>query len=194
MSGERTVPLSEAERQVRIVVQRLALMHLAYARTLVDRLGWRQARQLILDSIKRYGQGVAARAAQGHQSLPDYGFWERREGRPGLCELGKVMLEMGEPELGSMYCLVDAAKTMAADPARKMVHTRCMILGHDECAFATVATTEPEASDFASDHDWSYVDPLIADFLPPTAAPEPSASSSGLPPSTRRPPSRGSTP
>jgi hypothetical protein len=173
MGEERQVPLSEAERQVRTVVRRLALMHLAYARTLVDRLGWGQARQLILDSIKRYGQSVAERAAQGHQSLPDYGFWERREGRPDLCELGKVMLEMGEPELGSIYCLVDAAKTMAVDPGRKMVHTRCMILGHDECTFATVETTETERRDFAEDDDWAWIDPLIADFLPPATDTEP---------------------
>ncbi len=174
MSEQQTVSLSEAERQVKIVVQRLALMHLAYARTLVDRLGWPQARQIILDSIKRYGQMVAARTAQGHQGLPDYGFWEEREGRPRLCELGKVMLELGEAELGSMYCLVDPAKTMAADPGRKMIHTRCMILGHDECEFDTVATTEAEAGDFARDRDWAYLDPLIADFLPPDApkAPE----------------------
>lgn len=174
MSGDRTVPLSEAERQVSIVVQRLALMHLAYARTLLERLGWRQARQLILDSIKRYGRAVADRTAQGHQSLPDYGFWERREGKPALCELGKVMLEMGEPQLGSMYCLIDPAKTMAADPARKMVHTRCMILGHDECLFDTVATTEDERRDFAGDRDWAYVDPLICEFLPGEAGPPPS--------------------
>lgn len=170
MSQEPAVPLSEAERQVKIIVQRLALMHLAYARTLVDRLGWEQARQLILDSIKRYGQSVAARVAQGHQSLPDYGFWERREGLPDLCELGKVMRELGEPVLGSMYCLVDAAKTMAADPGRKMIHTRCMVLGHDECVFATVDTTQTEAASFAEDGDWAWVDPLIAEFLPPPTA------------------------
>ncbi len=170
MSQEPSVPLSEAERQVKIVVQRLALMHLAYARTLVDRLGWGEARQLILDSVKRYGQSVAARAAQGHQSLPDYGFWERREGRPDLCELGKVMLELDEPVLGSLYCLVDAAKTMAADPGRKLIHTRCMVLGHDECAFATEDTTPAEAAAFAEDGDWAWVDPLIAAFLPPPAA------------------------
>lgn len=173
MGEQQTVPLSEAERQVKIVVQRLALMHLAYARTLVDRLGWPQARQLILDSIRRYGQAVAARTAQGHQSLPDYGFWQRREGKPPLCELGQVVLEMGEPELGSMYCLVDPAKTMAADPARKMIHTRCMILGHDECEFATVAATEAERRDFAGDHDWAHIDPLIAGFLPPVGGPAP---------------------
>jgi hypothetical protein len=167
MSEEQTIPLSEAERQVKIAVQRLALLHLAYARTLCDRLGWSQARQLILDSIKRYGETVEARVRQGHQSLPDYGFWERREGRPRLCELGKLMLEMGEPGLGSMYCLVDAAKTMAVDSTKKTVHTRCMILGHDECGFALLPTTEAEARDFQRGGDWAYVDPLIADFLPP---------------------------
>lgn len=162
---EETVPLAEAENEVKVVTQRLALLHLAYAKTVVEELGWERGKQLILDSIKRYGEMVAERTGRGLQGLPRYGFWERRESKPNLCELGKIMLELGEPELGSMYCLIDPAKTMAADPSKKMVHTRCMILGHDECQFDTLPTTQEERDDFRENNDWGHVDKLIDDYL-----------------------------
>ena len=164
MSGE-TVPLSEAENEVKVVTQRLALLHLSYARTLVDEFGWEKGKRLILKSIKRYGVNVANWTAAGHQGLPRYGFWERREVKPELCELGKVMTEMGEPELGALYCLIDPAKTMAADPTRKMIHTRNMIIGDDGCGFETVATTEKDRKDLAGDGDWTRVDPIIDNYL-----------------------------
>ncbi|MCW4048481.1 MAG: L-2-amino-thiazoline-4-carboxylic acid hydrolase [Candidatus Bathyarchaeota archaeon] len=162
---EEMVPLSEAENEVKVATQRLALLHLAFAKTLEEEFGWVKGKQIVLNSIKRYGEYVAERTKQGHQSLPKYGFWERREGKPSLCELGKIMLEMREPELGSMYCLIDPAKVMAADPDEKMIHTRCMILGHDECQFLTVKTTDKEKNDFSENKDWAYVDPIIDDFL-----------------------------
>lgn len=163
--SEETVPLSEAENEVKVVTQRLALLHLAFCKTLVEEYGWGRGKELILKSIKRYGEYVADRTGRGHQSLPKYGFWERREGRKPLCELGKIMVEMGEPGLGSLYCLIDTAKTMAANPNMKMIHTRCMILGDDECGFETVPTTREEREDFAKDRNWSHVDPIIGDYV-----------------------------
>jgi len=163
--SKETVPLAEAENEVKVVTQRLALLHLAFSKTLVEEYGWERGKELILKSIKRYGEYVAERTKRGHQSLPKYGFWERREGRSSLCELGKIMVEMGEPELGSLYCLIDPAKTMAADPSKKMIHTKCMILGDDECSFETVSTTKEERVDFADDRDWSHVDPIIGDYM-----------------------------
>ena len=159
------MPLEEAENEVKVVTQRLALLHLAFSRTIVDTLGWEKGKQLILDSIKQYGEYVAERTKQGHQSLPKYGFWEKRESKPLLCELGKIMLEMGEPELGAMYCLIDPAKTMAADLSEKMIHTKCMILGHDECQFDTIPTSEKDREDFKKGKDWAHVDPIIDELL-----------------------------
>lgn len=159
------VPLSEAANEVKVVTQRLALLHLAFSRTIVDTLGWEMGKQLILDSMKQYGEYVAERTKQGHQGLPRYGFWETRGDKPPLCELGKIMLEMGEPELGAMYCLIDPAKTMAADLSQKMIHTRCMILGHDECQFDTIPTSLEEQESFKKGCDWTSVDPVIDDFL-----------------------------
>ena len=163
--SDELVPLAEAENEVKVVTQRLALLHLAFSKSIVDSLGWETGKQLILDSVKLYGEYVAERTKQGYQGLPKYGFWERREGKPPLCELGKIILEMDEPELGAMYCLIDPAKTMAADISEKMIHTRCMILGHDECQFDTVPTSEEDKNSFKKSEDWSHVDPLIDEFL-----------------------------
>ncbi len=162
---EKMVPLAEAESEVKVVTRRLALLHLAYARTLVNEFGWDRGKQIILDSIRRYGNYVADQMSRGEQSLPRYGFWEKREGRPDLCELGKTMIEMGETELGSLYCLIDPAKTMAANPEKKMIHTRCMILGHDECRFETVPTTDEDRRDYRDGRDWAHADPVIGDYV-----------------------------
>ena len=163
--SDEMVPLVEAENEVKVVTQRLALLHLAFSKTIIDILGWDQGKQLVLDSIKQYGEYVAERAKKGHQGLPKYGFWERRKGKAPLCELGKIMLEMGEPELGAMYCLIDPAKTMAADLSSKLIHTRCMILGHDECQFDTIPTSEKDKADFKKGKDWAHVDPIIDEFI-----------------------------
>jgi hypothetical protein len=163
--SEEMVPLKQAENEVKVVTIRLALLHLAYSKTLVEEYGWDRGKQLILDSIKRYGEYVAERTRRGYQSLPKYGFMERRDGKPPLCELGKIMLEMGEPEIGVLYCLIDPAKTMAADKTTKMIHTKNMILGDGECRFATVPTTSEDQSNFATGKDWLMIDPIIAKKL-----------------------------
>jgi hypothetical protein len=162
---EEMVPLSEAENEVKVVTHRLALLHLAYARTLVDEFGWERGKQMVLNAIKEYGRRVAERTKQGRQSLPKYGFWERREGKPSLCELGKIVLEYDEMDIGSLYCLIDPAKTIYANPDEKLIHTMCMMVGDEHCEFDTVPTTEREREDFFADgRDWSHVDPRLHEF------------------------------
>lgn len=159
------VPLSEAENEVKVVTQRLALLHLAYAKTLVDEFGWDKGKLLILKAIKEYGRRVAERARRGLQTLPKYGFWERREGKPPLCELGKIVLEYGELDIGSLYCLIDAAKTMFANPEEKLIHTKCMTVGDEHCEFMRVPTKRKDREDFFSrNKDWSHVDPRLYKF------------------------------
>ena len=167
---KQMVPLHEAKNEVKVVTQRLALLHLAYAKTLVEEFGWKQGKLLILKAIKEYGKRVADRTKRGCQSLPNYGFWERRVGEPQLkyiygCELGKIVLEYGEKDLGSLYCLIDSAKTMASNPREKIIHTKCLTIGDDYCEFATVPTTETDREAFlAKDKDWSQVDPRLSRF------------------------------
>ena len=163
--GEEMVPLSEAENEVKVVTQRLALLHLAYGRILVDEFGWEKGKQLVMNAIKEYGRRVAERTRQGHQSFPKYGFWERREGKPPLCELGKIVLEYDELDIGSLYCLIDPAKIMWANPEEKMVHSKAYTLGDDCCEFETVPTTERDREDFFGENrDWSHVDPRLDEF------------------------------
>jgi len=163
--NEEMVPLSDAENEVKVVTHRLALLHLAFARTLVDEFGWKKGKQLILNAIKEYGRRVAERTKRGHQSLPKYGFWERREGKPPLCELGKIVLEHDEMDIGSLYCLIDPAKTMYANPDEKLVHTKCLTVGDKHCEFETVPTTQEDREDFFSEgSDWSHVDPRLNEF------------------------------
>jgi hypothetical protein len=175
MSGSdvEMVPLAEAENEVKVVTHRLALLHLAFARTLVDEFGWERGKQLVLDSMKEYGRRVAERTEKGHQSLPKYGFWERREGKPPICELGKIVLEYDEMDIGSLYCLIDPAKTMWANPDEKLVHTRCLTVGDEHCEFETVPTTEGERDDFFDDgRDWAYVDPRLDEYYKEKKGPQ----------------------
>jgi len=166
MTGrEEMVPLSEAENEVKVVTQRLALLHLAYGHTLVDEFGWERGKQLIMNAIKEYARRVAERTKQGHQGLPRYGFWEKREGKPPLCELGKIVLEYDEMDIGSLYCLIDPAKIMFANPEEKLIHTKCLTTGDEHCEFETVPTTERDREDlFGEGRDWSHVDPVLDEF------------------------------
>ena len=157
------VTLEDAKTQVRVTVQRLALLHLAYTKTLVKEFGEEKGKQLILNAIKEYGLKIAERTKNGSQSLPKYGFHQKHEGDKTYgCELALLLLEYGEEELGKLYCYVDPAKSMGADPNTKMIHTKCLFTGDSYCSFETVPTTEKEREDFFGKHkDWSYLDPIL---------------------------------
>lgn len=183
--GEQ-VAKSDAAQQVRTAVIRLALMHIAYARTLVNELGPERGKELIIKAIMEYGRLVGERIREGHQDLPDYGlhdkysyagkeYFDRRE-RPEPangkldfsqyavfgCVLAKIFAEYGEEDLGSLYCYVDPAKTMSSNPTQKMIHTACELLGDTHCAFDIVPTTPKEREEFvAKDPDWKTVDPIL---------------------------------
>jgi hypothetical protein len=164
-SNEEMVPLREAENEVKVVTQRLALLHLAYGRILVDRFGWEEGKQLIMDSIKEYAKRVAERTKAGHQSLPKYGFWERNEDSPPICELGKIVREYNEMDIGSLYCLIDPAKIMWGNPEEKLIHNKAYTVGDDCCEFETVPTTEKDKDDlFGESKDWSHVDPRLYEY------------------------------
>ena len=64
------------------------------------------------------------------------------------CILAKVFRELGEEELGRLYCYVDSTKSMAVDPSRKLIHTACEPAGDDRCRFDMVPSTEKERQDF----------------------------------------------
>jgi len=180
---ERMVPLAEAARQVEVTSERLALLHLAFARTIVNELGEENGKKLVLEAIRNYGRLVGEQARQkvlkqgldplpenyaAAGDLPEYGMHEGREKvviggenrtRAYGCVMGKVWAQQGEAGLGRLYCYVDAAKYMAYNPGFKMVHTKALPDGDDYCELCVRPTSEEERRDFADDEaDWSYID------------------------------------
>jgi len=181
--SDKKVPLEEAMEQVRIVGTRLALMHLAYARVLVEEHGREKGKDVIIKAMMEYGKLVGQRQKAGKQDLPWYGFHDKyvyqdeafvdtREQsskdfdfslyRVFGCILAKTFLEYGEPELGALYCYVDAAKSMAADPSAKLIHTACEVRGDGFCTFDYLPTTEEERVDFQEKNPrWKNVDTIL---------------------------------
>ena len=182
-TSEKNVPLDEAMEQVRTVGIRLALMHLAYARTLVQEYGMDKGRDLIVKAMMAYGKLVGERNKSGRQDLPWYGFHDKYAYKDKAyvdtreqptddfdfaflkvygCILAKTFLESGEPELGALYCYVDAAKSMAANPECKLIHTACEVCGDKFCAFDSVPTTEEERIYFQKqDPRWKKTDSIL---------------------------------
>jgi len=177
------IPLEQAEAQVALAVERVALLHLAYAEMLVDELGETRGKELIVKAIRRYGAKIAAKARQAAQAqgLPlepeHYGAggpnWpsigisddveqaevtgETRTYIQG-CGLAKTWREQGNERLGRLYCLVDASKMMAYNPAYKVIHLQAEPDGDERCELVLRETTEQEREDFEADRDWSYLD------------------------------------
>ena len=71
---ERTVPYKEARAQVKVMAARLALMHLAFGRTLARELGPEKADELVVKAMMEYGDLAGRWAQAGHQDLPHYGL------------------------------------------------------------------------------------------------------------------------
>ena len=59
--GEQKVALADAREQVRRVCERLALLHYAFAKTLVDELGEEKGRQTAMNAIKLYSKMIGER-------------------------------------------------------------------------------------------------------------------------------------
>jgi hypothetical protein len=182
MSKEiKTVGLAEAKEQVKRVCTRLALLHLSFSRTIIKELGEEQGKRIIMKAIKEYGALIGreakVRCAERGESntpsnyledLPLYGMYDRLEvvhrgeGR-GMrihgCVMGRIWEELGESNLGRLYCYVDPAKYMAFNPNFKLVHIKAIPEGDDCCEFVIRPTTEQDRTDFeAQDTDWSQID------------------------------------
>ncbi len=162
---EDYVPKAEAVHEVEVAVTRLALMHLAFSKTLVKELGKEKGKELIIKSILEYGRSIGERTKRGLADLPKYGVHGGyKDGKVYDCVLSKIFHEYGELELGCLYCYVDPAKAMGADPSVKFIHTTCAACGDDYCTFERVPTTEKERKDFRNiSTDWKHVDPRIAE-------------------------------
>ena len=148
------VPVDEARDAVQNMSRRVALLHLSFARTLVDELGEEKGRELIKKAIWDYGTKVGERSRKRVEAmgleptienfskgsdLSPIGFDSQRtvvDGEPrtrsSVCVLAEVWHEYGEDELGGLYCQVDPSKVQAYNPDWTMVHTKKIPNG-DEC-------------------------------------------------------------
>lgn len=187
MSAEKQESISrdEAKKEVEITSRRIALLHLSYAKTLIEELGEEKGTELIMKAIKDYGirigertrkevldQGLEASPenfARGeHFRVPRFGMHEEHkmlevEGELRIraygCVLGKLWKEYEEEKLGRLYCYVDPAKYMAYNPNYKLIHIKALPDGDDCCELTVRPTTEKERKDFSSEEkDWSYID------------------------------------
>lgn len=184
-NDKETISYDEARKEIEVTSRRIALLHLAYAETLIEELGEEKGKKLIADSIKSYGIKIGQRVKEEVQQmnleltpenfkkgryygLPSFGMHDssekiikNEEERTKYygCVLGKTWRELKQDKLGRMYCYVDAAKYMAYNQDYKMIHYKAMTDGDDFCELCVKKTNENEKNDFANDDkDWFYID------------------------------------
>ena len=154
----------EAFRQVKSMITRAALIHYAFAKTLVDELGEKKGKALTKKAALFYGKMVGKRVkektlAKGlpltrenfQDDLPTLGWAERekvevegeKRSRVYTCHLAKVWQELGAPDLGRLYCFVDQAKYEAYNPELRCVHVKNVLDGDAYCELA-VRTKEKQ--------------------------------------------------
>lgn len=174
-NGEQFVSANEARRAIENMSRRVGLLHLCFARRLVQELGEARGRELIEKSIWDYGTeiGKATRKRVEEMGLPTtvenmgkgsdlspLGFVHRRvevDGEPRIqslgCVLADVWKEYGKEELGSLYCLVDPAKMQAYDPELTLIHTKRIPLGDECCELAIRPVMAKDAHGLVHDEE-----------------------------------------
>ncbi len=184
-TAKETIPFKEAKRAVELTARRLGLLHLSFARTLVNELGEKKGKELIMKAIKDYGERIGKEVRESvidqgldlipenygtgkSRDLPEFGMHENRERvevdgerrmRVYGCAMAKVWTEYGEDKLGRLYCYVDPAKYMAFNPDFKLIHIKALPDGDEYCEFTIRPTTEQDRKDFAAKNtDWSRID------------------------------------
>lgn len=171
----------DAKEQVAKVCRRMALLHLSYAKTIIEELGKEKGEKLVLKAIKDYGMRIGSNVKKEvekrglnncpenyKEDLPEYGMHEKVEyaqgdDEKGLrsygCVMGRLWHELGEDEIGRLYCYVDPAKYIAYNPDYALVHKKSIPDGDEYCEFIIRKTTKKEQEDFLDqDKDWSYID------------------------------------
>ena len=177
----------EASQALASVSRRIALLHLAYARAIINSLGEEQGALIISEAIKDYATKIGETTkseveAQGLAAIPEnfekgrsyalpripgmHAGWEKitdAEGKERLraygCIMGEVWKEFGEEKIGRLYCYMDTAKYMGYNPYYKLVHHKALPDGDDCCEFEVQQTTPEERKDFATPgKDWFYMD------------------------------------
>jgi hypothetical protein len=154
---QEMISKEEASRQVESMITRLAWLHYAFARTLMKELGDKQGKELSKKAVALYGELVGKKAkektlAQGlpltkenfSNDLPSLGWGDsgkvevegEKRARVYTCHLAKVWKELGDPEIGRLYCFVDQAKYEAYNPELVCVHEKNVLDGDPYCELA----------------------------------------------------------
>jgi predicted hydrocarbon binding protein len=154
---KQMITKEEAFQQVKSMITRAALIHWAYAKTLIKDLGEKKGKALAKKAIELYGKEVGKRVKERtlarslpltrenfQDDLPDLGWAERekvevdreKRSRVYTCHLAKVWQELGVPELGRIYCYVDQAKYEAYNPELQCVHVKNVLDGDAYCELA----------------------------------------------------------
>ncbi len=168
------VSVETAREQVERVCRRIAMLHIAYARTLVEEFGEAKGKRTAMKAIKAYGKMIGESALQKAnekglantpenyaEDLPTFGLYEELERletghgstiRLKGCVMGKTWKDMGEEKLGRIYCYVDPAKSMAFNPDLALVHSTCMPDGDPHCDLCYRKTTDEEKKQFLEEN------------------------------------------
>jgi len=146
----------EATRQVLSIVNRMALLHYSFAKTLVETLGEKKGKDLTRKAIDFYGKQVGKQVkektlAKGlknllenyQEDLPRFGWNIENvdvDGEPRArihaCNLAKAWNELGDPVLGRLYCHMDQAKYTAYNSELECIHVRNTLDGDPYCELA----------------------------------------------------------
>ena len=175
--GEEYIPLREARVYIRNVSERIALLHLAYAKTLVNELGEKNGLELVAKSIKEYAKLVGERVKRNvlekgleptpenwsqWEDVPPFGMHDKIEYlqenkilkiKTYGCVLAKIWKEYNMDKLGRIYCYVDPIKYMSYNPSYKLIHLKTIPDGYDYCEFAITQTSEEDRRLFERDKE-----------------------------------------
>lgn len=173
-NNKKQIAHDEAAREIEIACKRIALLHLSYAKTLIEELGEKKGVELIAKAIKDYGFKIGEKTREDVLTkgleptpenfnlgeslrIPKFGIQRKVEkievdgemrSRTFGCILAKLWKEYGEEKIGRLYCYVDPAKYMAYNPNFKLIHVKSEPEGDECCEFAVRPTTEMERKDF----------------------------------------------
>ena len=155
---EEKVSKELAIKNIYIMVERLAYIHYAFAKTLVEELGEDRGREIASRAIEKYGAtvaGIVQKNLEGqgvepilenYKDLPSWG-WDFAPVEPpperpyGLsskvtnCPLARAWKDLGKEaeSLGRLYCRVDQAKYGAFGKGYLCVHDQNILDGDEYC-------------------------------------------------------------
>lgn len=180
---EEKIDKKEAAKQIETLSKRIALLHLSYAKTLTEELEEEHGKQLILKAIKRYGKHIgearreeieekgleptAENFSQGETlSIPPLGMHsgiEREDDKMKAygCTMGEFWREMGEEELGKLYCYVDPAKYLGYNEDLIQVHDKAMTAGDEHCEFIVRSSSEEDKERFTEEKNLEKLDEYL---------------------------------